>query len=111
MTEEEIINKISSYIPGEHQIKFFIPCQRVGYLAQLQELKMADFENAFKVHVVSPLYLSQKLIPRLKQSTGKVAFSIDITKDDDFYTHLVLKIMTYPKSMHAYTSCKLILHL
>lgn len=63
-------------MPLEDEIKFFIPCQRVGYLAKIEDLKMSEFENALRVLVVSPMFLAQRLIPRMNKCEGRILLPI-----------------------------------
>ena len=72
ISQDEVIEKISEAIPAEDQLCFLIQNAAVGVPARLSDLKRSDFEYAMAVNVTAPLFLTQRLLPKLKASKGRI---------------------------------------
>ena len=70
ITEEETVNRIDNTIPSEDDIKFVVQNAAVGDPGKVGEIDIKHFEYAFRVNVIAPLMLTQKLLPRMKRTEG-----------------------------------------
>jgi len=72
ISEPEVIEKISAAIPSTDSLLYLVQNAAVGVPSTLLDLKREDFEYALAVNVTAPLFLTQKLFPRLQESGGRV---------------------------------------
>merc|ERR1719186_1127955 len=72
IAKDEVIEEISKAIPDEDQLCYLIQNAAVGVPARLSDLKRSDFEYAMAVNVTAPLFLTQRLLPKLKASKGRI---------------------------------------
>ena len=72
IAQSEVIERIADSIPACDHICFLIQNAAVGVPARLLDLKREDFEYAMAVNVTAPLFLTQRLMPRLCASKGRI---------------------------------------
>ena len=72
ISEAEVIEKIAEAIPQDDHLCFLIQNAAVGVPSRLSDLKRGDFEYAMAVNVTAPLFLAQRLLPKLKASKGRI---------------------------------------
>ena len=72
ISEEEVIEKIAEAIPQDDHLCYLIQNAAVGVPSRLADLKRGDFEYAMAVNVTAPLFLTQRLLPKLKASKGRI---------------------------------------
>ena len=69
---DEGIEKIYEAIPKDDDLMYLVQNAAIGVPARLGEIKRQDFEYAMAVNVTAPLMLTQKLLPRLSRSKGRI---------------------------------------
>ena len=72
ISEAGVIEKIAEAIPQDDQLCYLIQNAAVGVPSRLADLKRGDFEYAMAVNVTAPLFLTQRLLPKLKASKGRI---------------------------------------
>jgi len=72
ISQKEVIEKIAEAIPAGDQLCYLIQNAAVGVPSRLADLKREDFEYALAVNVTAPLFLTQRLLPRLQASQGRI---------------------------------------
>jgi len=72
ISKDEVLNDIVDAIPDSDKLCYLIQNAAVGVPARLSDLKRNDFEYAMAVNVTAPLFLTQKLLPRLQASKGRI---------------------------------------
>merc|ERR1711892_642627 len=72
ISQEEVIEKIAEAIPAGDQLCYLVQNAAVGVPSRLADLKREDFEYALAVNVTAPLFLTQRLLPRLQASQGRI---------------------------------------
>merc|ERR1740129_516159 len=72
IAEDEVIEEISKAIPAEDDLCYLIQNAAVGEPSRLADITRSDFEYAMAVNVTAPLFLTQRLLPRLKASQGRI---------------------------------------
>ena len=66
------IEKIYEAIPKEEELLYLVQNAAIGVPGRLGEIDRKDFEYALAVNVTAPLLLTQKLMPLLSQSKGRI---------------------------------------
>ena len=69
---DEGVDKISEAIPQDDELLYLVQNAAIGIPGKLGEINRKDFEYAMAVNVTAPLMLTQKLLPRLQQSKGRI---------------------------------------
>ena len=69
---DEGIEKIYDAIPKNYDLIYLVQNAAIGVPGRLGEIKRQDFEYAMAVNVTAPLMLTQKLLPRLSRSNGRI---------------------------------------
>jgi len=72
ISQDEVIKEIVEAIPVGDKLCYLIQNAAVGVPSRLADLKREDFEYAMAVNVTAPLFLTQKLLPKLQQSKGRI---------------------------------------
>merc|ERR1712142_1140508 len=72
ISKDGVLNDIVNAIPDSDKLCYLIQNAAVGVPARLSDLKRNDFEYAMAVNVTAPLFLTQKLLPRLQASRGRI---------------------------------------
>jgi len=69
---DEGVDKIYESIPKGDELLYLVQNAAVGVPGRLGEIKRGEFEYAMAVNVTAPLMLTQKLLPLLRQSKGRI---------------------------------------
>ena len=69
---EDGIDALISAIPPDASVKYVVQNAAVGDPAFLENLDRHHFEYAYSVNVTAPLFITQKLLPKLKLSNGRI---------------------------------------
>ena len=72
ISTDEGVEKIFKAVPEDEELVYLVQNAAIGVPGRLGEIKRADFEYAIAVNVTAPLMLTQRLLPRLRQSKGRI---------------------------------------
>jgi len=72
ITTKEGIEKISEAVPKNEKLIYLVQNAAIGIPEKLGQIQRSDFENAISVNVTAPLMLTQKLLPHLSKSNGRI---------------------------------------
>jgi len=72
ISKDEVMNDIFDAIPASDKLCYLVQNAAVGVPARLADMKRDDFEYAMAVNVTAPLFLTQKLLPKLQVSNGRI---------------------------------------
>jgi len=72
ISKDEVMNDIVDAIPASDKLCYLIQNAAVGVPGRLTDMKRDEFEYAMAVNVTAPLFLTQKLLPKLRVSNGRI---------------------------------------
>ena len=72
ISKDEVMNGIVDAIPASDKLCYLIQNAAVGVPGRLADMKRDEFEYAMAVNVTAPLFLTQKLLPKLRVSNGRI---------------------------------------
>merc|ERR1719495_323920 len=72
ISKDEVMNDIFEAIPASDKLCYLVQNAAVGVPGRLADMRRDDFEYAMAVNVTAPLFLTQKLLPKLQVSNGRI---------------------------------------
>jgi len=72
ISKDEVMNDIFDAIPASDKLCYLVQNAAVGVPGRLADMRRDDFEYAMAVNVTAPLFLTQKLLPKLQVSNGRI---------------------------------------
>ena len=62
---------IAAALPADSPLHFLVNNAGVGVPDRIKDMSRHDFEEALAINVTGPLFLTQKLLPRLRKASGQ----------------------------------------